>query len=103
MDAFFNMPDIQEKITKIEPRGFDGGFNLKLVYNYLGLLIKNEVLFNRGKQIDIQINEKAIENDLTNRPKVERKHYINDWNLDNQPIKPYISDLEKLVEDIKKS
>lgn len=104
LDAFFNMPVIQKEISKIEPQGFDGGFNLKLVYNYLGLLIKKEVLYKKGEQIDIKINEEAIKKCLTNRPKVvERKHYINDWNVDNQPIRPYISNLEKLVEDNKKS
>ena len=103
LDAFFSMPDIEKEITKKEPQGFDGGFNLKLVYNYLGLLIKKEVLYKKGKEIDKIINEKAVSKGLTKRPNVERKHYINDWNLGNQPILPYISDLEKLVEDNKKS
>ena len=97
------MPDIEKEITKIEPQGFDGGFNLKLVYNYLGLLIKKEVLYKKGEQIDIKINEEAVSKGLTKRPNVERKHYINDWNLENQPIKPYKDDVKKLVEDNKKS
>ena len=99
LDAFFSMPDIEKKITKIEPKGFDGGFNLKLVYNYLGLLIKKEVLYKKGKEIDKIINENAFSKGLTNRCKVERKHYINDWDLNNQPIKDYKEDLKKLVEN----
>lgn len=103
LDAFFSMPDIEKEITKIEPQGFDGGFNLKLVYNYLGLLIKKEVLYKKGKEIDKIINEKAVGKGLTKCPNVERKHYINDWNIKKQPIEPYKEDVKKLVEDNKKS
>lgn len=51
LDAFFSMPDIEKEITKIEPQGFDGGFNLKLVYNYLGLLIKKKSYIKKANKL----------------------------------------------------
>ena len=78
VNSFLWLHDVRLLITKVTPNKFEGNFNLKLIYNFLGLLSEKNIISRKGKQIDVFLRDKAIENGLLSQ-KVERKHYINDY------------------------
>lgn len=95
-----HLQDLKDLIVQSRPNGFNGGFNLQLVYCLLGLLIDENGGYcflekQHGKTLDRFLAEK----NLNKKPAmesyiVERKHYI----LDYKSYKPYKSFHKKIEE-----
>ncbi len=100
IDDFFLMHDTKIKITDIAPRKFDGGFNLKLVYNFIGILISKGIITESAKKTDLLILKEAYKDGLTTKPVAERKHDINDYSYG--PIADYQCKVNTLVDGFMK-
>lgn len=101
IDEFFNMQQTKCLIAETHPRTFAGGFNLELVYNFIGLLRSRGIITIGGDSLDnvFKVNAK------TDNPS-GRKKYIVRWNkVSDILIGDYLKAVEALVDkyvDIKK-
>lgn len=88
MEQILSLPDIHEKIAKVKPNGFTGGFNLKLIYNILGRMNGKKLnIISRGcGELDSYINNYAIEKGFVDI-NMERKSYINETVEINNSLK----------------
>ena len=76
MGKILSLNGIRGKLVKVAPtKNFEGGFNLSLVYNVLGLLRKASIIRGGAGTIDKQIHEYAYNNGLVNKI-TERKGFI---------------------------
>ena len=101
IDEFFNMQQTKCMIAETHPRTFAGGFNLELVYNFIGLLRSRGIITIGGDSLDgvFKVNAK------TDDPS-RRKKYIVRWKkVSDILIGDYLKAVEALVDkyvDIKK-
>ena len=76
MGKILSLKGINGKLVKVTPtKNFEGGFNLSLVYNVLGLLRKASIIRGGAGTIDKQIHEYAYNNRLVDKI-TERKSFI---------------------------
>ncbi len=96
IEQILSLPSVYKKIAKITPNGFTGGFNIKLIYNVLGLLntTKVSIITCGSGQLDNYINKFAIKEGLATKMQ-ERKSYIN--NTDE--IEDCMADIKSLISD----
>ena len=92
MSDFIWLKSAEDIISQILPKNFERGFNLQLIYNFLGMLSEETAIFNAGaKKIDNYIYLKNVEKgiitppDNTKKP-IERKSYILNYDKEDQPI-----------------
>ena len=103
IDEFMNLEDTRDNITDIIPNTFDGGFNLKLVYNFIGLLKFYNIVKDKGDlTIDGVIREYAKEHGLTADGTSHRKLYINEWESSDILSGNYQTAVKALVEEYQK-
>lgn len=103
IDEFMNLEDTRDNITDIIPNTFDGGFNLKLVYNFIGLLKFYNIVKDKGDlTIDSVIREYAKEHGLTADGTSHRKLYINEWESSDILSGNYQTAVKALVEEYQK-
>jgi hypothetical protein len=76
MGKILSLKGISGKLVKVAPtKNFEGGFNLSLVYNVLGLLREASIIRGGAGTIDKQIHEYAYNNRLVDKI-TERKSFI---------------------------
>lgn len=75
--------ELRKKITQISPNKFDGGFNLVLVYNVIGLLMDQGLIKGKISKIDSDIA--AANRQFSSKGKLlERRKYISCWNIEDE-------------------
>lgn len=74
--------ELRKKITQISPNKFNGGFNLVLVYNVIGLFIDQGLIKGKYSKIDSEIAKANGQLSLKGKL-LERRTYISCWNIDN--------------------
>jgi hypothetical protein len=86
-------------MIQVKPNGFTGGFNLKLVYNVLGLLNGKTIkIINCGsKKLDVYIENYAIEKGFIGKAG-EKKSYINE----TDEIGDILDDIKKIRDNFVK-
>lgn len=90
IDEFMNLEDTRDNITDIIPNTFDGGFNLELVYNFIGLL-KSRGIFKEkmsGRKLNLVFSGKES----------ELRGYIDKWKRSTILIDDYLKAVEALVD-----
>lgn len=91
----FENENVRSNIINVEPNGFSGGFNLKLVYNLIGLLKDYNFVIAGAQKVDKEINEYNTEKGIIKKP-IERKSYISEFKNDSE-ISNYINELRVIV------
>ena len=92
MSDFIWLKSAEDIISQILPKNFERGFNLQLIYNFLGMLSEETAIFNAGaKKIDNYIYLKNVEKGIITPPDntknpIERKSYILNYDKEDQPI-----------------
>ena len=79
------------------PNNFLYGFNLKLVYNLLGLLHQSCIIKGGVKKLDKYIYGYNYKKGIEKYEHNERKSYISKWNKDNSEIHDFIGELSEIV------
>lgn len=74
--------ELRKKITQISPNKFNGGFNLVLVYNVIGLFMDQGLIKGKYSKIDSEIAKANRQLSLKGKL-LERRTYISCWNIDN--------------------
>lgn len=97
MKRLLNDSKVREKITEVQPHGFLYGFNLKLVYNLLGLLHQSCIIKGGVKKLDKYIYGYNYKKGIEKYEHNERKSYISKWNKDNSEIHDFIGELSEIV------
>jgi hypothetical protein len=76
MSQILSLEGIKEKLVKPAPtKKFMGGFNLSLVYNVLGMLIRKDIMNAGAETLDKTINSYARNNNLIDKIS-ERKSFM---------------------------
>lgn len=75
--------ELRKKIIQISPNKFNGGFNLVLVYNVIGLLMNQGLI--KGKISKIDNGIATANRQLSPKGKLlERRKYISCWNIEDE-------------------
>ena len=74
--------ELRKKITQINPNKFNGGFNLVLVYNVIGLFMNQGLIKGKYSKIDSEIAKANRQFSLKGKL-LERRSYISCWNIEN--------------------
>lgn len=91
----FENERVRNNIINVKPNGFSGGFNLKLVYNIIGLLKEHDIVIAGAQKVDKEINDYNIDKGFfTNR--TERKSYITEYQNDSE-ISNFINELRGII------
>ena len=74
--------ELRKKLTQISPNKFNGGFNLVLVYNVIGLLMNQGLIKKNYSKMDSVIA--TANKQFNSKGKLlERKTYISCWNIED--------------------
>lgn len=73
--------ELSDKVCKISPHKFDGGFNLMLVYNIIGLFREVELIKGGISAIATAIAVSKNQINDKGKPRI-RKEYISNWNVE---------------------
>ena len=90
IDGFMNLEDTRDNITDIIPNTFDGGFNLELVYSFIGLL-KSRGIF-KAKTSGRKLNS------VFSGKESELRGYIDKWKDSKILNGDYLKAVEALVD-----
>lgn len=90
IDGFMNLEDTRDNITDIIPNTFDGGFNLELVYSFIGLL-KSRGIF-KAKRSGRKLNS------VFSGKESELRGYIDKWKDSKILNGDYLKAVEALVD-----
>ena len=92
-----NNKDVRTKITIVKPNGFTLGFNLKLVYNLLGLLKEYGIVISGSEKLDKYINEYNHKRGLIEYTSEKKSHITNYKKKGKSEILDYIDDLKSIL------
>ena len=97
IDEFMDMQEIKGLITKVEPRTFKCGFNLKLVFNFIGFLQEKGIITAPVTRIHTDIKKHAEES-LSIHDESDQEYLIERWNTKEMLI--HKNNLKHKLEDL---
>ena len=97
MKDFLNNKNVRTKITMVKPNGFTLGFNLKLVYNLLGLLKGYGIVISGSEKLDKYINEYNHKRGLIEYTSEKKSHITNYNKKGKSEILDFIDDLKSIL------